>query len=355
MAAVVGTQELLDAQSHIYNHIYSFIKSMCLKCAVELGIPDVIHNHKKPIKLSELANALSINEAKAACLGRLMRLLIHSNFFTMAKVEDEDEEEEGYWLTPASRLLLRSDEAFNLAPLVLCILDPILMDSGHGMSKWLRDDEALNPFVTTHGRSFWELTGEDARMNKVFNEGMSSDTELLMSVIVKDGGNVFQELESMVDVGGGTGTMAKAIAHAFPGIKCTVLDLPHVVQGLQGTPNLKFMEGDMFNAIPSAQAIFLKHILHDWSDQECIQILSKCKEAIPSKEKGGKVIIIDMVVGNNIEAMKTQLLMDIGMMLWLTGKERTEREWANIFHAAGFTTYNITPILGVRSVIEVFP
>ncbi|KAL8505564.1 hypothetical protein ACS0TY_016709 [Phlomoides rotata] len=111
MAAVVGTRELLDAQSHIYNHIFSFIKSMCLKCAVELGIPDVIHNHKKPIKLSELANALSIKEAKTACLGRLMRLLIHSNFFTMAKVEDE--EEEGYWLTPASRVLLRRDEAFN--------------------------------------------------------------------------------------------------------------------------------------------------------------------------------------------------------------------------------------------------
>ncbi|KAL8505567.1 hypothetical protein ACS0TY_016708 [Phlomoides rotata] len=230
------------------------------------------------------------------------------------------------------------------------------MDSGHGMSKWLRDDEeALTPFVTTHGRSFWELMGEDARMNKVFNEGMSCDTELLMSTVIVKNHVHFQELESMVDVGGGTGTMARAIAHAFPGIKCTVLDLPHVVQGLQGTPNLKFMEGDMFNAIPSAQAIFFKHILHDWSDQECIQILTKCKEAIPSKEKGGKVIIIDMVVGNNIEAMETQLLVDMGLMLWVTGKERTEQEWANIFHAVGFTTYNITPILGLRSVIEVFP
>ncbi|KAL8509942.1 hypothetical protein ACS0TY_016961 [Phlomoides rotata] len=351
-----STQELLEAQSHIWNHMFSFIKSMSLKCAIELGIPDVIHNHKKPIKLSELVNALSIKEAKTACLGRLMRLLVHSKFFTMTKIEGE--EEEGYWLTPASRLLLRRDEAFNLAPFVLCTLDPILMDSGHGMSEWLRDDEeeALTPFVTTHGRSFWELMGEDARMNKVLNEGMSCDTELLMSVIVKDGGNhVFQELESMVDVGGGTGTMARAIAHAFPGIKCTVLDLPHVVQGLQGTSNLKFMEGDMFKAIPNAQAISLKHILNDWSDQECIQILSKCKEAIPSKEKGGKVIIIDMVVGNNIEAMETQLLVDIGLMLWVTGKVRTEQEWANIFHAAGFPTYKITPILGVRSLIEVFP
>ncbi|KAL8505562.1 hypothetical protein ACS0TY_016703 [Phlomoides rotata] len=89
--------------------------------------------------------------------------------------------------------------------------------------------------------------------------------------------------------------------------------------------------------------------------QDCIQILGKCKEAIPSKEKGGKVIIIDMVVGNTIEAMETQLLVDMGMMLWVTVKERTEQEWANIFHAAGFTTYNITPILGLRSVIEVFP
>ncbi|KAL8507157.1 hypothetical protein ACS0TY_017890 [Phlomoides rotata] len=84
---ILSTEELLDAQSHIWNHTYSFINSMSLKCAVELKIPDIIHNHNKPTKLSELANALSINQAKTPCLGRLMRILIHSKFFIMAKID----------------------------------------------------------------------------------------------------------------------------------------------------------------------------------------------------------------------------------------------------------------------------
>ncbi|KAL8511666.1 hypothetical protein ACS0TY_018179 [Phlomoides rotata] len=202
--------------------------------------------------------------------------------------------------------------------------------------------------------------GEDPRLNKMFNQSMSSDTEMLiMSVIAKGSGNIFQELESMVDVGGGTGTMARLIVHAFPGLKCTVLDLPHVVQGLQGTDNLKYTEGDMFKVIPSAQAVSLKFILHDWSDEECIQIVKKCKEAIPSKENGGKVIVIDIVVGYTYnqkdynQTKETQLFMDMMMMILLTGKERTEEEWANIFHVAGFTTYKITPILGLRTYKEI--
>ncbi|KAH0639577.1 hypothetical protein KY290_036844 [Solanum tuberosum] len=66
--------------------------------------------------------------------------------------------------------------------------------------------------------------------------------------------------------------------------------------------NLSYVGGDMFKFIPSADAILLKWVLHDWSDEECIKILKKCKEAIPSKEKGGKVIIIDMVLmDSNLE------------------------------------------------------
>lgn len=42
----------------------------------------------------------------------------------------------------------------------------------------------------------------------------------------------------MVDVGGGTGTVAKGFADAFPGLKCIVLDLPHVVEGMKEFDNL---------------------------------------------------------------------------------------------------------------------
>lgn len=73
---------------------------------------------------------------------------------------------------------------------------------------------------------------------------------------------------------------------------------------------------------------------------------------------GGKVIIVDMILDDKEkedEATETQLLFDVLMMTALTGKERTEKEWANLFLASGFKTYNIYPLLSLRSVIEVFP
>lgn len=104
--------------------------------------------------------------------------------------------------------------------------------------------------------------------------------------------------------------------------------------------------------------IYMQWILHDWSDEESVKILKKCKEAIPSKEKGGKVIIIDMNVDNqkgDDESIETQLFFDMLMMILVTGKERNKNEWAQLFSDAGFSDYKITPILGLRSLIEVYP
>ncbi|KAJ9686221.1 hypothetical protein PVL29_015227 [Vitis rotundifolia] len=187
---------------------------------------------------------------------------------------------------------------------------------------------------------------------------MASDARLVTSVLLKEGKAVFEGLNSLVDVGGGTGTVAKAIANAFPHLNCTVLDLPHVVAGLQGSQNLNYFAGDMFEAIPPADAILLKWILHDWSDEECVKILKRCREAIPSKENGGKVIIIDMIMMKNqgdYKSIETQLFFDMMMMILVTGRERDENEWEKLFLDAGFSHYKITPILGLRSLIEVYP
>lgn len=99
-------------------------------------------------------------------------------------------------------------------------------------------------------------------------------------------------------------------------------------------------------------------ILHDWSDEECVKILKKCKEAIISNGKKGKVMVIDMVVDHekkNHMLTETQLFWDVLMMANVGGKERDEKEWAQLFCEAGFGGYKIFPILGLRSLIEVYP
>ncbi|XP_019234237.1 PREDICTED: isoflavone 4'-O-methyltransferase-like [Nicotiana attenuata] len=91
---------------------------------------------------------------------------------------------------------------------------------------------------------------------------MASDSKM-MSLVVKDCKQVFEEMDSLVDVGGGTGVIAKNILGAFPHIKCTVLDLPHVVANMPETENLKYVGGDMFQSIPPADAFLFKLVMHD--------------------------------------------------------------------------------------------
>ena len=86
--------------------------------------------------------------------------------------------------------------------------------------------------------------------------------------------------------------------------------------------------------------------------------MKKCREAIPSEEDGGKVIIIDIVINekkDEADITETKLLMDIMMMTLVNETERNEKEWEKFFLGAGFRHYKITPIFGLRSLIMVFP
>lgn len=352
--------ELLEAQAHVWNHIFNFINSMSLKCAVELGIPDIINKHGKPTTLNELVSALTINPSKTRCVYRLMRILIHSGFFAQQKLNssrNNNDEEQGYVLTNASKLLLK-DNPLSVTPFLQAMLDPILLSPWLKLSTWFQNDDPT-PFDTAHGKSFWEYAGDEPKINNFFNEAMASDARLATRVVIHKCKDVFEGLNSLVDVGGGTGTVAKAIAKAFPNLECTDFDLPHVVNGLESDlANLKYVGGDMFEAIPPADAVLFKWILHDWNDEECVKILKKCKEAITSDGKKGKVIIIDMMRENkkrDSESIETQLFFDMLMMVLVTGTERDEKEWAKLFADAGFSDYKITPILGLRSLIEVYP
>ncbi|GMI80542.1 hypothetical protein HRI_001723500 [Hibiscus trionum] len=82
--------ELLQAQAHVWNHVLRFVNSMSLKCAIDLGIPDIIQNHGKPMTIAELNAALPMqNSTKAISIYRLMRILVHSGFFAHQKLDDD--------------------------------------------------------------------------------------------------------------------------------------------------------------------------------------------------------------------------------------------------------------------------
>ncbi|CAI0458432.1 unnamed protein product [Linum tenue] len=98
--------------------------------------------------------------------------------------------------------------------------------------------------------------------------------------------------------------------------------------------------------------------MHDWDDEKCVKILRKCRTAVTGEGKDGQVIIIDMVLGNQSLDEKlrgVQYAFDMEMMVSLTGKERSEEEFAKLFFDAGFSSYHINPILGTRALIQVYP
>ncbi|KAK9267078.1 hypothetical protein L1049_009496 [Liquidambar formosana] len=344
-----GASELFQAQAHLYNHVFSFINSMSLKCAVHLGIPDIIHRHGQPITLSELVSALQVPPTKTSFVHRLMRILVHSGIFARIKNEKQ---EEGYVLTPSSRLLLK-DNITNLSPFVMAMLDPVLVTPWNFLGDWFRGNE-ITPFEKAHGVGFWGYMDKNPEFNNLFNEAMASDSQM-MNLVVRDCKPVFEGLGSLVDVGGGTGIISRIISEAFPHLKCTVFDLPHVVTNLPDSGNLNYVGGDMFQSIPSADSLLFKLVFHGVSDEDCVKILKRCREAIPSK---GKVIIIDIVIGGKSdehELTETKLMFDMLMMTVVTGRERNEKEWEKFFLEAGFSHYKITPIFGLRSLIEVYP
>ncbi|PHU14547.1 hypothetical protein BC332_15752 [Capsicum chinense] len=103
-------------------------------------------------------------------------------------------------------------------------------------------------------------------------------------------------------------------------MKCTVLDLPHVVANMPQTENLSFVEGDIFHSIPHVDAILLK------SNEDCVKILQRCIEASTYNDEGrkGKVLIIDMVLNRDedeADMTEVKLLFDVLMTVLLAWGE----------------------------------
>ncbi|CAJ2655357.1 unnamed protein product [Trifolium pratense] len=365
-----GNEEnhVYQAQIHLFKHIYSFLSSMALKSAVELGVIDVIHKHGKPMTLSELVSSLKLHPSKVSVFYRFMRLLTHNGFFAKTTVliakedgddeEDEEVEETTYALTPPSMLLING-ESPCFTTIINGLFHPSVMDMWHSSKKWFGEENEQALYESANGETFFNFLNKDseAYILSMFQEAMAADSQM-MKFALKDCNHVFEGLESLVDVAGGTGVVSKLILEAFPHIKCTVLDQPQVVANLCGTQNLNFVGGDMFKSIPPADAVLLKWVLHDWNDELCLKILKNCKEAISGKGKKGKIIIIDISIdetSEDHELTKLQLNFDLVMMTLHNGKERNKKEWKKLLYDAGFTNYKITPIFGFKSLIEVYP
>ncbi|XP_077214417.1 (RS)-norcoclaurine 6-O-methyltransferase-like [Tasmannia lanceolata] len=334
--------EELNDLALVWGHIVAFLDSAVLKWVLDLGIADIIQRRGGPTTLSQLSSSLPVPARNSDNLRRLMRYLVHLRLLS-------SQGEDLYWLTSATKFIL-SGEAKSLVPFARltqqgdynnCLeLGPLLEEKG-----------SKSTFEALNGEDMWSYAAKHAEFNKLFNEAMASDARIVMPALIDGCRDIFQGITSMVDIGGGTGTASRAIAKAFPHIKCSVLDLPHVIETIPNYPEVEQVAGDMFSFVPHNDAVMMTKILHDWDDEDCVKILKRCKEAIP--EKGGKVVIVDIVMdieeGHSIT--HTRYAFDVIMMIYTGGKERSEEEWRKLLSSAGFSRCEITVINALQSAI----
>ncbi|XP_021297329.1 (R,S)-reticuline 7-O-methyltransferase-like isoform X2 [Herrania umbratica] len=342
----------LQGQAEIWQYMFSFADSMALKSAVELRIADIIHSHGGAITLSQIASCIGGSPpADNTYLARIMRLLVRRKVFSVQHPSDGGEPL--YGLTLSSTWLIHDSE-LTLAPMVLMENHPWQMAPWHCFSECVKEGGIA--FKKAHGREIWNFASENPEFNRLFNDGMACTSKIVTRAILTGYKEGFSCMGSLVDVGGGIGGLISEIVKANPHIKGVNFDLPHVVSTAPAYHGVCHVGGDMFHAIPDADAVMMKWILHDWGDEDCVKILRNCRKAIP--RENGKVIIVECV----LKPDGTDPFDDMGFIFDLLmiahssgGKERTELEWKKILEEGGFPRYKIINIPAFPSIIEAYP
>ncbi|MGH7342518.1 MAG: methyltransferase, partial [Candidatus Rokuibacteriota bacterium] len=189
----------------------------------------------------------------------------------------------------------------------------------------------------------------------IFDEAMTSVSTVEAQAVAA--AVDFPGISTLADVGGGRGFLLATILAANPSLEGILFDLPHVVAGApsllrqHGLESRVRVEGGSFleTAPEGADAVIMKHILHDWNDDDSIRILRNCHRALP---KGGRVLVVEAVVPPPGQPGWAKLL-DLEMLvLTPRGRERTEREYAALFERGGFRLTRVVPTLSPVSVVE---
>ena len=161
----------------------------------------------------------------------------------------------------------------------------------------------------------------------------------------------------LMDVAGGHGLLVASVLRRHKMMRGVLFDLPHVTAGAEATftragitGRVRIETGDFFRELPlGADAIIMKHILHDWDDDSATRILQACHRALGPR---GKVLIVDPVVppGNVPHYGK---LLDLEMLvLTPRGRERTKAEFARLLRGAGFRLSRVIATESPLSIVE---
>jgi O-methyltransferase domain/Dimerisation domain len=169
----------------------------------------------------------------------------------------------------------------------------------------------------------------------------------------------FSGFKTVVDVGGATGNMLAAVLSRHRGPRGVLFDLPHVVRDAPAllkahgvADRVAIESGSFFESVPSGgDTYILSHVIHDWSEAQCLTILGNCRRAMGP---GARLLIVEMVLPPGDTPHPGKLL-DITMLTMPGGEERTEAEYAALLAKAGFRVQRVVPTESAVGVVEAVP
>ncbi len=199
------------------------------------------------------------------------------------------------------------------------------------------------------GMEWWDYLNANPEELERFGESMKSNSLNSLKGVLENCD--FSASTRIVDVAGGFGHMVVALLEKYPRMEGALLDIPQLIPvAKEKNPvadpsvaaRLEYVGADMFEAVPAGDLYILKHIMHDWTDELCIRILKNCHQSMQGE---GRLICVDSVLPPLGAASGTSAkLLDVSMMLFIRGKERTMEQWEQIYEAAGFRIVSVTPL-----------
>ncbi|XP_040279667.1 acetylserotonin O-methyltransferase-like isoform X2 [Bufo bufo] len=148
------------------------------------------------------------------------------------------------------------------------------------------------------------------------------------------------EFHTVYDLGGCTGSLAKQLVSTYKESTVTIMDLPKVVQSAKKhfvtdkEQQIHFLEGDFFNdPIPEADLFIVARVIHDWTEEKCIKLLTKVYQ---SCRPGGGVLIVEFLLNEDKSGPVISQMYSLQMLLQTEGRERTPSEYTKLLTKTGF-------------------
>jgi hypothetical protein len=311
-----------------------------LALAADLAIADLLRSG--PLPLGELATRTQSNPD---ALYRVLRAL--------AAVDVFEERPGPCFANTELSECLRTDVVGSMAPMARWLGDL------SGWTAWGRLDHSVRTgepaFDAVHGVDCFSWLQAHPESLHVFQEAMTGYSGLTSNAVAD--AFDFSSIQTLLDVGGGHGSFLSQVLRRNPALSGILFDRPEVIEQARArvessgeAGRIRLIAGNFLTSVPGgADAIVLKHILHDWADEPCATLLGHCRSSLPS---GGRLLVVESVLSDHPEAAFAKFL-DLEMMVVTPGgRERTADEFARLFARAGFELSRVVPTRSPVCVVE---